>query len=235
MDEGAKFCPQCAAPADAAAAPAPPPQPTPPVAPQPQAAPPAATSPAASTAKPKKTQKPRTRRQRTMGCLVILVIIIAIIAIIAIVVAGGKKTPVAQQARDYVAKYGPNCYSVASNVQGVQTDLAAKAPSLDQIAQDAQQAHDNINDIRDNFASASDGGALGNDETEVFGAANDLKNAMGAVVAYTGNPNAATLAQFTSSYQTARSEWNNAILSIWKLAGSAAVKKLTGTTAPPTI
>ena len=42
-------------------------------------------------------------------------------------------------------------------------------------------------------------------------AADDMKNAMGALVAYTGDPNPATLAQFTTKYGRARDEWNTGI------------------------
>ena len=42
---------------------------------------------------------------------------------------------------------------------------------------------------------------------------------MGALVAYTGNPNAATLAQFTVKYRKAVAEWDNGVRAIWHLAG----------------
>jgi hypothetical protein len=49
----------------------------------------------------------------------------------------------------------------------------------------------------------------------LYGAANDLKNSMGALVAYTGNPNPATLAQASTQYNTAVGEWNDAITTIY--------------------
>jgi glycosidase len=101
-------------------------------------------------------------------------------------------------------------------------DAHALAPWLAGKPQGARNAHDNPDNVRQNFAlQTTSDGALGNDETEVFAAANDLKNAMGAAVAYTGNPNAATLAQFTTKYQTAVAEWNSGVSDIWKTAGSA--------------
>jgi hypothetical protein len=45
--------------------------------------------------------------------------------------------------------------------------------------------------------------------------ANDLKNSMGALVAYTGDPNSATLAHFNSQYGSARTEWNEGVNAIW--------------------
>lgn len=90
--------------------------------------------------------------------------------------------------------------------------------SLDAITQAAQGAHDQINEIRSDFASGETSGALEHAALEVFSAANELKNAMGAMVAYTGNPNPATLAHFTSQYTPAREEWNEGVKTIWRLA-----------------
>jgi hypothetical protein len=41
---------------------------------------------------------------------------------------------------------------------------------------------------------------------------------MGSLVSYTGNPNPATLAQFTTKYQNAKSEWNDGVRTIWRTA-----------------
>jgi ABC-type transporter Mla subunit MlaD len=157
------------------------------------------------------------------GCLTLIVIAVAIIAIV--VALSGHKS-VAQQASSYIAAHGSDISGVQASVQAVQVDIKANS-SIDQLAQDAQQAHDNIDSVRDDFAlNTTMSGALGNDETEVFGAANDLKNAMGALVTYTGNSNPATLAKFKSQYQNAAGEWNDGISGIWSLAGK---------TNPPTI
>lgn len=90
--------------------------------------------------------------------------------------------------------------------------------AVDQFAQLAQQAHDSIDGVRDDFATGDDSGALENAEAEMFDAANGLKNSMGAVVAYTGNPNPATLASFTTQYQPATAEWNDGVRKLWRLA-----------------
>jgi hypothetical protein len=185
-------------------------------------------------AKPKKTKKKASTRQTVFGCLTIVVIVLVIVAVV-VAVTSGHKTPVAQQARDYIAKYKPDIVMVQGNVQTVQADMTAKG-SLDQTAQDAQGVHDTLDKIRDNFVTTDTSGALGNDETEVFGAVNDLKNAMGALVTYTGTPNPATLAQFKSQYQTAVGEWDNGIDGIWQLAGTpTAAMKAAGLATPPTL
>ena len=145
---------------------------------------------------------------------------------VAVTAFSGHKTP-AQQAQAYVTSHGADARHVAANVAIVQLAVMAGQKSgaqdaMNQVALAAQKAHDNIDNVRANFASdTTSDGALGNDETEVFAAANDLKNAMGAAVAYTGDPNSATLAQFTTKYQKAVGEWNDGVQAIWTLAGKS--------------
>lgn len=129
-----------------------------------------------------------------------------------------------KDARSYINHHAREINTVQVMVQSVQVavGLAQKSASqttIDQLAQIAQQAHDSIDNVRQNFALYQFGsGALSDAELEVFDAANKLKNSMGAVVAYTGDPNAATLASFTSQYQPAVSEWNEGIRIIWREA-----------------
>lgn len=127
-------------------------------------------------------------------------------------------------ARGYIKALGADANRVQASVAAVQVGVielqkAATQANLDQVAQLAQQAHDNLDGVRQDFAqTTTQSGDLGNAQLEVFTAANDLKNAMGALVAYTGNPNPATLAHFTTAYQAARSEWNDGVSTIWRVA-----------------
>jgi hypothetical protein len=160
-----------------------------------------------------------------IGCLSIIVIVAVIIAIVMAVTGGGHKATVAEQARSYVDKNGPDVKRVQANVVTVQvmTGLAQKAPTqanVNGLAQRAQQAHDNLDSLRYNLTSDFPGGALGDAELSVFSGTNDLRDAMSALVTYTGTPNAATLAQFTTKYQSAVAEWNSGVRTIWKLANT---------------
>ena len=125
-----------------------------------------------------------------------------------------------------------NVNTVQVSVQSVQAGLVIleKGPinqsAVDSFAQLAQQAHDSIDGVRQSFATSDTSGTVGNAEVEVFTAANDLKNAMGAFVTYAGTPNAATLASLTSQYNNARGEWNQGVDAIWMAAGESG---------PPTI
>ena len=128
-----------------------------------------------------------------------------------------------KDARAWINKLGADSNRVAANVRLVQLQvgIARRNPSVaavDKLAQVAQQSHDNLDGIRDDFAYGDDSGSLGNAELSAFSAANDLKNSMGALVTYTGTPNAATLASFNTQYAKARAEWNYGVRTIWRLA-----------------
>jgi hypothetical protein len=186
---------------------------------------------------PSLIQWPRfSRKAKVFGAigLVILAIIIASAA------SGGKKNPrssanesssataspgatVNDAAVSYIRDHGPDANRVQAYVGVVQLQVGILQSSgtqaeLNQLAQVAQEAHDGIDGIRNNFATASDSGDLGNAELNVFAGANDLKNAMGGLVAYSGDSNAATLAHFKSQYQSAVGEWNSGIRTIWRMA-----------------
>jgi hypothetical protein len=123
-----------------------------------------------------------------------------------------------QKALDYIHDHGADANRVVANVVIVQIALLdlQKNPTqekLNTLAITAQDAHDRLDAVRSNFAAG------GSDaELLVFSGANDLKNAMGAIVTYTGDPNPATLASLTSQYKQAVSEWNAGVRSIWKAA-----------------
>lgn len=135
-----------------------------------------------------------------------------------------------QDARAYIKKHGADANRVQANVLLVQLAIlqVTKSPSqanVNKLATAAQDAHDNLNAIRNNFAESASG-AFGNAELNVFAGANDLKNSMGALVAWAGNPNAATLAHFSSQYNRGKSEWDSGVRAIWRMAGR---------THPPTV
>jgi hypothetical protein len=170
--------------------------------------------------------KPSGARQ-ARGCLTFIVVVIAIV--IAVSAAGGSSKTPKQQAQGYIKSMSKDINTVQASVQSVQGGILILKKSggnitqseVNQFAQLAQQAHDFIDGVRQDFATSNTSGNLGNAEVELFTAANDLKNAMGAVVAWTGNPNPATLAHFTSEYQNAVGEWNDGIQTVWSIAGES--------------
>lgn len=160
---------------------------------------------------------PRALRVVT-SMLVIIAVVGGVRALISSGGRGGHADNARRDARSYITgNLGIEADHVTAYVAVVEIDIGPHT-SIDKVAQDAQQAHDHLDAVRDDFATADDSGDLGKAETEVFTAANDLKNAMGALVAYTGDPNPATLAQFTTQYQTAKGEWNDGVKTIWRIA-----------------
>jgi hypothetical protein len=126
----------------------------------------------------------------------------------------------------YLKEHEDQINRVAANVHVVQLAVttAQKSSSeadVNEVARLAQEAHNSLDEARKELATTEASGELGEAQLEVFSSTNGLKNAMGAVVAYTGNPNPATLAQFTTQYHPAAEEWNNGVTTIWRLAGKS--------------
>jgi hypothetical protein len=101
--------------------------------------------------------------------------------------------------------------------------LAQSKPSqanVDELAQVAQESHDEIDAIRGDFIGCwtDHSGTLQNVQMQLNSDAGEVKNAMGALVTYCGTPNAATLASFTSQYQQARGDWDRDVRAIWAIA-----------------
>lgn len=138
----------------------------------------------------------------------------------------GKSAPPSREAeaRAWIRHHGRDSLSVKINVGLVQLQIGngirnPTIANLDKVAELAQEAHDNIDNIRADFAlDASDPGELGNAELNAFSGANGLKNSMGALVAWTGDQTPATLASFSTQYQSARAEWNSGVRGIWRIA-----------------
>ena len=189
-----------------------------------------------SMAKPKRPTPSGATRAR--GCLTLIVLIVIAVVVISSLSGGKSQTPPAdgagvqesdaqQSARAYIKSMSRDINTVQVSVQSVQAGIlllqkgGVTPDALNQFAQLAQQAHDSIDAVRQDFATGDTSGNVGNAEVELFTAANDLKNAMGAVVAVTGNPNPATLAHFTSQYQNAVSEWDDGVKTVWSIAGES--------------
>lgn len=107
------------------------------------------------------------------------------------------------------------------HVQSAAQDTATSATpdNIQTLALLAQQAHDNLNAGISGYALSGSSGPVGDAILNAYGAVNDLKNAMGGIVAYTGDPNPATAAKMTTQYRSAVQEWDTAIDTIWSAAG----------------
>lgn len=90
---------------------------------------------------------------------------------------------------------------------------------IDEIAKAAQEGHDEIDGFRQELFDAEGGKKLSEATFALSEGANELKNAMGGLVAYSGNPNPATLAHFSVQMQAAQGKWNQAVDEVWEIAG----------------
>jgi hypothetical protein len=128
-----------------------------------------------------------------------------------------------QHARTWIRKHASGADNVAANLSIVQLALGQlrRSPtqaSINQLAAIAQTARNGL-EIGSDFDD-SDTGTLGTGERQVVLGAHGLQNAMKAIVAYADSPTRARLARMTLQYQTAVTEWNDGVRTIWHVAHS---------------
>jgi hypothetical protein len=132
-----------------------------------------------------------------------------------------------KDAVSYMKKFNDDMNRVQGNVLEEELALLAFTKSetetkLERLSTAAQSAHDGIDSIRQDFVIAdqiSDNSQLGRAETNIWQGSNDLKNAMGQMVAVTGSPNnAATAAKFKSEFAQAQIDWNGGVNTLYRLA-----------------
>jgi hypothetical protein len=164
----------------------------------------------------------RTWKAAVVGAIVLVFVIAAIAGPGSGSGSGGSSTQ--SQARAYIKANQTTLASIGLSVGTVQVDINALAKgqsgaTLLGVAQAAQQAHDTVDADRatlDGYLGTwSSSSAVGFVEY----AADDLKNAMGQIVAWTNTPNAAgTTATTIQKYHNALGEWDAAVIAIWKAA-----------------
>ncbi len=92
-------------------------------------------------------------------------------------------------------------------------------PQLERLARAASEAHRNV--VQAGEWNVADGGEeedLPRAEAEVTEGANELANAMSALLAYARAPSAAALARYESELAHGRERWNEGISQLWYLA-----------------
>lgn len=131
-----------------------------------------------------------------------------------------------RDARSFIAsRYGRALRAVQVRVEfaWAAVALAHSQPTqanVDELAQVAQTSHDDIDALRGELLGCptNHAGTLQDVQLLLSSDAGEVKNAMGALVAYCGTPNAATLASFTSQYEQARTDWDRDVRTIWAIA-----------------
>jgi hypothetical protein len=90
------------------------------------------------------------------------------------------------------------------------------------LASDAQTAHDDYNNAKSDIilagSNVADNSQLGDAENQVDDGINELKNAMGSVVAFSENPNDGTLGVANAKLTQGINDWDQGVITIWALA-----------------
>jgi len=139
-------------------------------------------------------------------------------------VAGGASAPLPSGTLAPAQQGNAGLDAAAERVRTTVEDVLVTLRSVDvgqvgtsQLAISAQRAYEDLNTIKDSdadaFSNSADAGY------EMYGAVNDLKNAMGTLIAYTSDPSPAMLAQFNAQWQAAVGRWNDGVSKVY--AGSA--------------
>jgi hypothetical protein len=187
----------------------------------------------ASTAGGSTTAGQKSNQTRTgCGCLVLIIVVIAVIAAI----AGGKSgssVSTQTEAREYIKQKSAMINDGRVDYEHVAALVVLLGKSggesetvVDELAKVAQEAHDELDNIRSELFKSGGNEKVSSATLELQEGANELKNAMGALVAYTGSPNPATLAHFTTQLEAAKGKWNEGANEIWHLANESGVMTL---------
>jgi hypothetical protein len=175
------------------------------------------------------------------GCLVAIVVVGIIIAVAASGGGGGSKSSSASsstggaqaEARAYIHEkedtinLGRVDYEhVAALIVLLQHAGGESEQVVDELAKVAQEAHDEIDGFRQELFKTEGNEKLKEATFELSEGANELKNAMGAMVAYTANPNPATLAHLSIQLEAAKGKWNEGVDEIWTIAGEHGAYRL---------
>jgi hypothetical protein len=147
-----------------------------------------------------------------------------VILVIVVAVAGSKggRSP-EQSARAYIETVQGDTSEVQDSVKAAQVVIASAISSptsgkLHRLAQGAQTAYEEINSVHGSFAHPDTGNGLGKAQSELFTAAEGLRNAMRSFVTYAGNPTPSARAQAATGYRRAMAEWDRATTAIWRIA-----------------
>jgi hypothetical protein len=161
------------------------------------------------------------------GCLAAIVVVAIIVAAVAGGGGGGKGTSSSpeKEAREYISQKGHNInvgrvdYEHVALLVGLASKAGGESTTVvDELAKVAQEAHNEIDSFREELFKTDGNKKLQEATFELSEGANELKNAMGGLIAYTGNPNPATLAHFTIQLEAAKGKWNEGVDQIWTIA-----------------
>lgn len=128
-------------------------------------------------------------------------------------------------AANFIGPLKQNAAAAAQDTDALLTETAAVIAAGDvadlyTVAADAKALHDHLADFRSQAMGAP--GSYKTEQMEFVDAENELKNAAGSVLTWTGDPNPETSAQWQTQMGTAVHDWNAAVTQLWSAAGAGA-------------
>jgi hypothetical protein len=128
----------------------------------------------------------------------------------------------------FIGEHRQQAERVREGAVAANSALAALArpptpPQLSALARAAQRGHDLIAREHGEWVSA-EGGAeetLSLAEIEADVGANEMRDALGGLVAYAAHPDAVTLARYEAKLRVGREKWNEAVGQLWHLGGAS--------------
>jgi hypothetical protein len=179
----------------------------------------------------------KAKNDTQTGCVgLVVLVVVAIVIAVATSGGGGKSSNPAnaqKEAREYIGQKGHNInvgrvdYEHVKLLVGLGTNAEnGSGTIINELAKVAQEAHNEIDGFREELFKTDGDKKLQQATFELSEGANELKNAMGALVAYAGNPNPATLAHLSTQLDAAKAKWNEGVDEIWTIAGEHGAYRL---------
>jgi hypothetical protein len=176
--------------------------------------------------------KAQTRKARG-GCLAVLGLIVLIVVIVVIAEGGGSKSSPQSEARSYIKDKTFQINKVRATVETIEGSVGliikhhgGSESEVNELARNAQSAHNSIDEVRSELFKVGGNEELSHATLSLQEGANELKNAMGALVAYAGSPNPATLAHLSTQLEKGKEEWNMGAEKVWQIAAESNPPKL---------
>lgn len=167
---------------------------------------------------PLRATKPRYSQRSAKTAILVFWAIVAVIVVIVIISNATRSSPSTADA-SYIGSHQQDFQIVTAGISNVQTEVGLLASGsssgdINQLASSAEELHGSFDNVHTDLLSDNSSSGV----IEVWTASGELRDSMADLAAYTGNPNPATLARFTTNYDHAAANWNQGVDDLWASA-----------------
>ncbi len=148
--------------------------------------------------------------------------VVPVACLAAIVLAGCASSSAQPGAVSFFKEHGQQAARVGGSVRRVEAEVRAlsRPPTkqqLTRVAAAAEDASERISELRNGWSAPEniEGEELSTLEAQLFESSGELKNAMAALVTYSGDPRAAQLVPYTTYIKSASEKWNEGVTQLW--------------------